>query len=101
MKPNILFIQSDKHRWDTIGVNCPDTAKTPHLDQLAADGMNFTHAFCPVPLCTPARTSLFTGQLSTEHLCIANWDTESPRGHKEDLPTYSRELRKEVTGSVC
>jgi arylsulfatase A-like enzyme len=97
-RPNILLIQSDKHRWDCMGVNgasqgtLPTQVKTPHLDRLAAEGMNFTHAFCPVPLCTPARTSLLTGQWPTENLCIANPDTEAPRPHIDGLPTYSSVL---------
>lgn len=92
-KPNILLIRSDKHRWDCVGVNGAGVVKTPNMDRLAAEGVNFTHAFCPVPLCVPARTSMLTGQWPTEHLCIANWDSEAPRPHLEGLPTCSQILR--------
>ena len=90
--PNILLIHSDQHRFDCVGANGHPLLKTPHLDRLAAGGVNFTHAFCPIPLCVPARNSLLNGQWPARHLCIANYDTEAPRPAR-DLPTFSRALR--------
>ena len=51
--PNFLLIHSDQHRFDCLGVNGHPLLKTPVLDRLAAEGMNFTHAFTPIPLCVP------------------------------------------------
>ena len=81
-QPNILFIQSDKHRFDALAVNGHPAAVTPNLDQLAAAGINFTHAFCPVPLCCPARASLHTGAWPHQHLQVSNWDSDASRPHK-------------------
>ena len=67
--PNIILIQSDQHRFDCVGVNGHPLIKTPNIDRLAAEGINFTHAFCPIPLCVPVRNSLLHGQWPTEHLC--------------------------------
>jgi arylsulfatase A-like enzyme len=67
--------------------------RTPALDRMAAEGMNYTHAFCPIPLCVPVRNSLLNGQWPTEHLCIANYDTEAPRPPGDGLPTFSQLLR--------
>ena len=85
-RPNILLIHSDQHRFDCVGVNGHPLLKTPNLDRLASEGVNFTHAFCPIPLCVPVRNSLLHGQWPTEHLCIANWDTKAPRlpGRRKD-----------------
>ena len=94
MPPNILFIHSDQHRYDCVGVNGHPLLQTPHLDRMADEGMNFTHAFTPIPLCTPARVSLLTGQWPTEHLAISNWRTEAPRPAEEGLPTFSQALRE-------
>lgn len=93
-KPNILFIGSDQHRFDCVGVNGNPVIKTPNLDKLAATGMNFTNAYTPCPICTPARVSLLTGQWSFKHLNITidAW-TEVPRVHKEGLPTFSEQLK--------
>lgn len=78
-QPNILLIHTDQHRFDCVGANGHPFLQTPHLDRLAREGMNFTHAFSPIPVCIPARNSLLYGQWPTEHLSIANWNTEAPR----------------------
>jgi len=93
-RPNILLLHSDQHRFDCVGANGHPLLKTPNLDRLAAEGMNFSHAFCPIPLCIPVRNSLLFGQWSTGHLVIANWDTEAPRAAKEGLPAFSQVLRE-------
>jgi arylsulfatase A-like enzyme len=92
--PNILFIHSDQHRFDCVGANGHAAARTPHLDRLAGEGMNFLNAHTPAPLCVPERNSLLHGCWSTRHLCIANHDTEAPRG-PIDLPAYSEVLHKQ------
>ncbi|MGD2175490.1 MAG: sulfatase-like hydrolase/transferase, partial [Candidatus Brocadiaceae bacterium] len=89
---NVLLIQSDQHRFDCLGVNGHPLLKTPNLDRMARGGMNFTNAFCPIPLCMPARASMLTGQWPTEHLQIANFDAEAPRGFRDDLPVFSNML---------
>ena len=70
--PNILLIQSDQHRFDCVGANGNPLVQTPNLDHLAAQGTRFTHAFCPIPVCVPARNSLVYGQWATGHQAIAN-----------------------------
>jgi len=92
--PNILLIHSDQHRFDCLGVNGHPLLQTPVLDRLAAEGINFTYAFTPCPLCVPARNSQLHGQWLMQHLCIANYDTEAPRPPAEDLPTYVDPLRE-------
>ncbi len=94
-RPNILLIQSDQHRFDCVATNGHTLLKTPNLDRLAAEGLNFAQAYTPIPVCVPTRNSLMVGQWSTEHLCIANTDTEAPRPAKEGSPTFSRMLRQE------
>ncbi|MFC1671946.1 sulfatase-like hydrolase/transferase [Planctomycetota bacterium] len=91
---NVLLIHSDQHRYDCLGVNGHPQLKTPALDTLASEGMNFTHAFTPIPLCVPVRNSLMHGQWSTQHLCIANMNTEAPLPPDESLPHYSGQLRE-------
>ncbi|MCB8922171.1 MAG: sulfatase-like hydrolase/transferase [Ardenticatenaceae bacterium] len=92
-RPNILFIHSDQHRYDCVGVNGHPLLQTPHLDRLATEGINFHQAYTPIPLCTPARVSLLTGQWPTEHLAISNWHSEAPRPPREGLPSFSQALR--------
>ncbi len=91
-KTNILLIHSDQHRFDCVGVNKHPLLETPNLDRLACEGMNFTHAFTPIPLCVPARNCLLHGQWPGRHQAIANWDTEAPRPPGEGLPCFSKPL---------
>jgi len=61
MKPNILIIFADQMRSDTMGCAGHPVVKTPNLDRLAGDGVMFTNAYSPDPVCVPARASLATG----------------------------------------
>ncbi|MFI2856305.1 sulfatase [Paenibacillus sp. JSM ZJ436] len=61
MRPNILFIMTDEQRFDTLGtVN--SAVRTPHLDQLAREGISFTRAYTTNPSCVPARAAIITGR---------------------------------------
>ncbi|QDU93751.1 sulfatase [Lignipirellula cremea] len=60
-KPNILFILTDDQGWPTLGCYGNKLVPTPHLDQLAAEGVRFTDAYV-TPQCTPTRAALLTGQ---------------------------------------
>ena len=93
VRPNILLIHVDQHRHDCIGANGHPCAVTPNLDRLAAEGVNFRHACCPSPICTPARTSLLTGMYATQHGCLANRGTEAYRPMDPQLPTFSQVLK--------
>ncbi len=94
MKPtNILLIHSDQHRYDCLGANGHPFLRTPHIDRLAREGIRFTHAFTPVPLCTPARNCLLYGCWPHQHLAICNYDTEAPRGARADLVSFSELLQ--------
>lgn len=59
-RPNVLFIAVDDLR-PAIGCYGDPLAVTPHLDQLAREGMLFERAYCQVAVCNPSRASLMTG----------------------------------------
>ncbi len=72
-KPNILFIMADQHRWDCVGANGNTLVKTPNLDQIAARGANFSHAYVASPVCVPSRISFFTGRYAHSHRNRVNY----------------------------
>jgi len=64
-KPNILFIAVDDLN-DWIGsLGGHPQARTPHMDALAARGVNFTRAYCASPVCNPSRSALMSGLRSS------------------------------------
>jgi arylsulfatase A-like enzyme len=66
-RPNVVFIFSDDHAAHALGAYGGQLAKldpTPHLDQLAAQGMRFSRAFVTNSICTPSRATLLTGKYS-------------------------------------
>ena len=60
-RPNILFLMADQFRADALGASGNPWIRTPQLDKLARSGVHFVNAYTPQALCTPARSSLFTG----------------------------------------
>ncbi|MEM9629574.1 MAG: sulfatase-like hydrolase/transferase [Pseudomonadota bacterium] len=65
-RPNLLLISADQQRADCFGFE-GRKIKTPHLDQLAADGTRFSACITPCVVCQPARASILTGQLCRTH----------------------------------
>ena len=61
-KPNILLIFVDDLGYGDLGCYGQELIQTPHIDQLAADGMRFTQHYAGAPVCAPSRCSLMTGK---------------------------------------
>lgn len=70
--PNILWIQTDEHRCDSLGCYGADWAKTPALDALAARGVTMRQAFCQSPICSPSRSSQLTARYPQEVCALSN-----------------------------
>ena len=60
-RPNIIFILADDLGTGDVSCYGADNRKTPNIDQLAARGMRFTHAYT-APLCGPSRACIMTGR---------------------------------------
>ncbi len=106
-QPNILFIFADDLGWRDTTFMGSDFYETPHLDQLANEGMIFTNAYSGAANCAPARACLLSGQYSPRHE-IYNVGTK-PRGdakHRKllhtpgvatlrpDISTWAQQLQK-------
>lgn len=72
MGRKILFITTDQQRYDAYGCNGGVVAQTPVTDRLAGEGIRFERAYCANVICTPARSSMLTGQHPRTHGAIAN-----------------------------
>ena len=60
-KPNILFILIDDMGWMDLGCQGNPHLKTPNIDRFATEGVRFTDAYAPAPVCSPTRAALMTG----------------------------------------
>jgi len=65
--PNVLVFASDDQGPWALGAAGNPEILTPHLDRLAASGRRFTNFFCTSPVCSPARASLLTGRIPSQH----------------------------------
>ena len=62
--PNIIFILCDDMGYGDLGCYGQKYINTPHIDQMAAEGMRFTQAYAGSPVSAPSRATLMTGQHS-------------------------------------
>jgi arylsulfatase A len=60
-RPNIVFILADDLGWTDLACYGSDLYETPHLDQLAQEGMRFTQAYA-MSVCSPTRAAILTGK---------------------------------------
>ena len=84
-RPNILFILTDDQGPWAMGCAGNREMRTPNLDRLAESGMRFENFFCASPVCSPARASLLTGRIPSQHgvhdwLRAGNSNVEEDRG---------------------
>jgi arylsulfatase A-like enzyme len=63
-RPNIVFIMSDDHAYQAISAYGHGLNNTPHIDQLAKEGILFRNAFVTNSLCAPSRAAILTGKYS-------------------------------------
>ena len=72
MGRKILFVTSDQQRWDSLGCNGNRFCRTPAIDALAHDGINYVRAYNQNTVCMPARSTMLTGQYVRTHGVFAN-----------------------------
>lgn len=94
---NILFIMCDQLRADYLSCTGHRTLQTPHIDKLAARGVNFTRAFCQAPVCGPSRMSFYTGRYMQSH--GASYNGVPLRIGEQTLGDYMRDLSL-ITGLI-
>ena len=87
--PNLLFIMTDD--MGAWAMRCAGNCDihTPNLDRLAARGMRMENLFCVSPVCSPARLSVYTGQIPSQH-GVHDW---LAAGHLNS-EVLSKELRE-------
>ena len=102
-KPNVILILADDLGYKELGCYGQKKIKTPHLDQLAKDGMRFNRNYSGNAVCAPSRCVLLTGK-HPGHAYIRNNGEFKPEGQRP-IPlaelTLAEVFKKEgyVTGA--
>jgi len=71
-KPNIVFIFADQLRSMELGCYGSRQVKTPNIDRLAHEGIQFTDAISTYPVCSPFRAMLMTGNYPVKNGMLTN-----------------------------
>ena len=66
-RPNIIFFLADDQRWDQLGCAGHPVLQTPHVDELARQGVRFRNMFVTTSICAASRASIFTGLYERSH----------------------------------
>ncbi len=66
-RANLLFLCSDQHQAAASGCYGHHQALTPHIDEIAREGVRFDSAYCQSPVCVPSRGSIVTGNYPSRH----------------------------------
>jgi len=105
--PNIILIFCDDLGYGDLSCYGSTKNRTPAIDQIAKEGMRFTHFYSSSPVCTPSRSSLMTGcyaqrvgmhEDTTEHWVLI---PRSKRGlHPEEI-TMAEALKARGYATAC
>ena len=102
-RPNIVFMLADDQGWNGLSVAmAPDVPgsrseifQTPSLERLASQGMRFSNAYAPAPVCSPTRISIQTGKSPAQ----MHWTKAAPpeEGHKLHEPRLIKSISDSET----
>ena len=84
-RPNVLMITLDDMGFWTMGTRGNAEIRTPNIDRLAQGGVDFSNCYCVSPVCSPARASLLTGKIPSQHGVI-NWIRQGSKTRDGDRP---------------
>lgn len=90
LRPNVIYIYADDMGYGELGSYGQKKIKTPHLDQMANEGMRFTQHYSGAPVCAPARCMLLTGKNAGHSYIRGNYELgdfpDSLEGGQMPLP---------------
>ncbi|MEZ6065376.1 MAG: sulfatase-like hydrolase/transferase [Planctomycetaceae bacterium] len=87
-RPSFLVILCDDLGYGDLGCFGHPAIKTPHLDQLAAEGLRLTDCYSAAPICSPSRAGLLTGRTPSRS-GVYSWIAS---GNPMQLPASERTI---------
>ena len=76
--PNLLYIFPDEWRQQALGFMKSDPVLTPNLDKFAAESVVFRNVVSNIPICSPHRAMLLTGQYPATNGVHTNCNSGQP-----------------------
>lgn len=83
--PHVIMILLDDLGFWTLGMHGNQEIQTPNIDRLAKQGVAFQNCYCVSPVCSPARASLLTGRIPSQH-GVQDWIREGSIASANDRP---------------
>ena len=99
-RPNLVVVLVDDLRFDEFHAGGHPYLETPNIDRLVREGAWFVNAFHAVPLCSPNRATLLTGQFPSRHGIIDNVARDLASHHLQtfNLPLQAAGYRTAFIG---
>ena len=95
LAPNIIYIVADQWRGDCLGLyGNAHPVMTPHLNQLAAEGVNFSRAYADCPICMPQRVTMLTGITGSQMRCLNNFGPNNTPAFDKSMTLPTRLARE-------
>ena len=77
-RPNLVYVFADQLRYSSCGYAGDALARTPNIDRLASEGVDYHQAVSSTPVCAPYRASLMTGKYQSSTGMVINELRMSP-----------------------
>jgi N-acetylgalactosamine-6-sulfatase len=86
-RPNIIFIFADDWGWGDLSCHGHPWLKTPHLDRLASEGVDFQQFNVLNPVCSPSRTAVLTGHYPARYSVHEHFAAPE-QNHERGMPDW-------------
>lgn len=100
-RPNFILIFCDDMGYADIGPFGAEGYSTPHLDQMAKEGIKFTDFYVGRSFCSPSRAALLTGCIPTRVGVGGNFSPKSKNGLHPDEMTIAEVLKQGGYATAC
>ncbi|WP_421948133.1 sulfatase [Phaeodactylibacter xiamenensis] len=100
-KPNVVIIFTDDLGYGDLGCYGNAVIRTPHLDQMAAEGARFTEFYSISPVCSPSRAGLLTGRYPIRMGIQSVFFPESWTGMAPEEITLAEALKEQGYTTSC
>ncbi len=93
-RPNVIVVIADDMGYGDLSVNGSTAIQTPHLDQIANQGIRFTNGYATSATSTPSRYAMFTGMYPWKNKRARILQGDAPLLIPTDVPTWPKMMQE-------